>query len=319
MSTIYNKYAPLLYTNGPGITEAADSSWVSQIHTQVYYYYSVFTFRCILFKDPSQATIANLLSEEYSGVYLKNRMRDASNVTLDFTSYPISINEMRLTNDGGVFGVTNSFAAALWALDISLEFAFMGGISICFYNPLLASNQSVFGAGPDFAPGALYYGLLAAAYALRDQPYVDRVPIVSGTSQSIKAYGLNSYNGYRILLINKDLSAALSGVVSIRHDYAGGLRCYYLSAPSLASTADISFAGMHFLGNSSAYAGEFAFTDYQPSGQTYSVKLAYAQAALCEDIPNSAYTKLNRGRSQQLSSPHLVSLAVLLFLLAVLY
>jgi hypothetical protein len=29
MSTIYNQYAPLLYTNGPGITEAADSSWVS--------------------------------------------------------------------------------------------------------------------------------------------------------------------------------------------------------------------------------------------------------------------------------------------------
>lgn len=86
--------------------------------------------------------------------------------------YYVGISEIRLTNDSGVHGVTNSFAAALWALDISVEFASMGGYFINFYNPLTPSNQSVFGAGPGFEPGAIFYGSLFAVMALRDGPRI---------------------------------------------------------------------------------------------------------------------------------------------------
>lgn len=47
--------------NGPGVTEAADGSWVDQIASLTEVYGWTFTFRCLLFKDPAQATIANLL------------------------------------------------------------------------------------------------------------------------------------------------------------------------------------------------------------------------------------------------------------------
>ena len=83
-------------------------------------YFTTFTFRCIVFKNNSLATIDNLLHENYSRVYLRNRLVDANKKLIDFLTYPIAISDIRLTNDSGVNGVTNSFAAALWALDITV-------------------------------------------------------------------------------------------------------------------------------------------------------------------------------------------------------
>jgi len=54
-------------------------------------------------------------------------------------------------NGPGIDGVTNSFASALWALDISLEFAALGGYSILFPVDFDAGTlQSVFGPAPNF-------------------------------------------------------------------------------------------------------------------------------------------------------------------------
>lgn len=61
LTSITNRVYGIIF-NGPGITEAADSSWVSQISTMTNYYGFAFTFRCLVFKNSSQATIANLMS-----------------------------------------------------------------------------------------------------------------------------------------------------------------------------------------------------------------------------------------------------------------
>lgn len=138
-----------LYVDGPGISENADSSWVSQLVNLYDTYGTTFSFRCIVFKNSSDATIANLLSETYSSVYLKKRLVDETNTTIDMASYAVAINDIRLTNDSGVDGVTNSFAAALWALDIGMAFASMSGYSISFHSPLTASFQPVLGTAPN--------------------------------------------------------------------------------------------------------------------------------------------------------------------------
>lgn len=39
----------------------------------------------------------------------------------------MGINDIKLTTGDGVDGLTNSFAAAIWAVDIVLEFALMNG------------------------------------------------------------------------------------------------------------------------------------------------------------------------------------------------
>lgn len=85
---------------------------------------------------------------------------------------------------------------------------------------------------------------------------------MSGTSQSIKAYGIKVYNDYRVLIINKDANPNASGVVKLSMDYSDGIRCYYLTAPNLSSTSGVSFAGMSFVGNSSDYTGQFIYYEY---------------------------------------------------------
>lgn len=175
---------------------------------------------------------------------------DQNGSPINAFSYLVSINDIRLTNDSGIDGITNSFAAALWAVDISMELAILSGCFINFYNPMGSSNQSFFGAAPSFDPSALYYGALFAIYAMRDQPIIYYTSVAAGTSQNIKAYGLDVGTDYRVLILNKDMNANASGNVEITLQYASGMRCMYLSAPSLSSTTNITFAGMNFVGNS---------------------------------------------------------------------
>jgi hypothetical protein len=86
---------------------------------------------------------------------------------------------------------------------------------------------------------------------------IQTVTVTPGTSQNIKVYGLDNYYNYRVLILNKDMNPNASGVVNVKHPSAVGLRCYYLSAPSLNSTKNITFAGMYFQGNNTNYVGQF--------------------------------------------------------------
>jgi len=160
-------YYPGLYFTGPGITQNADPSWVGQLANITTNYGCTFTFRFILFLNSSLATISNLLNDTYSKGFLTSNFVNPNGSAINLTKYPVGINEIRITNDSGINGITNSFAAALWAIDISAEFISMGGHFINFYNTLNASNQSILGPSPNFAPGALYHGLLFAIYALQ--------------------------------------------------------------------------------------------------------------------------------------------------------
>lgn len=60
ISAVQNNYG--IYITGPGITQLASNTWVAQLQYITYNFYVVFTFRCIVFLNSSQATIANLLS-----------------------------------------------------------------------------------------------------------------------------------------------------------------------------------------------------------------------------------------------------------------
>jgi hypothetical protein len=48
--------------------------------------------------------------------------------------YYVGINDIRLVDGNGVDGVTNTFAAAIWALDIAISLASIGGSFINFHN-----------------------------------------------------------------------------------------------------------------------------------------------------------------------------------------
>ena len=53
----------------------------------------------------------------------------------DVADYIVVISDVRLIEDATeIDGVTNSFAAAIWAIDFSLEWFFMSGYKLDFYN-----------------------------------------------------------------------------------------------------------------------------------------------------------------------------------------
>jgi hypothetical protein len=80
-----------------------------------------FTIRCIIFKNIADATIPNLLSDTYTKLYLANRFYVNSTFSwTNFNYYPLGISDIKLTDGMGVDGVTNSMAAALWAIDFIL-------------------------------------------------------------------------------------------------------------------------------------------------------------------------------------------------------
>lgn len=91
MATINNKYYGL-WINGPGITDDADFSWVDEIQNLYDNYYTTFTFRCVVFKTPAEATIANLLSDYYSKDYLLRRFVDRNGNRLDLPNLYVTIN-----------------------------------------------------------------------------------------------------------------------------------------------------------------------------------------------------------------------------------
>ena len=92
------------------------------------------------------------MSEYYSEQYLRRRLVDGSGDLIDMVNtYYVGINDIRLVSGEGVDGVTNTFAAAIWALDTAISFASLGGSFIQFHNFFTGPNyQSLFGPGPGF-------------------------------------------------------------------------------------------------------------------------------------------------------------------------
>ena len=162
----------------------------------------------------------------------------------------------------------------------------MGGYQVSFFNPIGSpSFQSILGQAPSFQPTALYYGLLFVISANYLSPWV-MIPTVSvGSSSKIKAYGFDNYDHYSFLLLNKDSNSSAKGTVSVYLSYKTGIRCMFLSAASLNSTAGISLNGYSFTSNNSNAQGEFAMKTYQVDADgVYNVPLSYSEVIFCRSI-----------------------------------
>jgi hypothetical protein len=177
----------------------------------------------------------------------------------DLTNYLGAINDIRLTNDSiGVDGLTNSFAAAIWAIEMSMEFYYANGFRIDFYNPMLnGSFQNIYGPPPLYTPTIMYSALLFINQAARYSPYIDMAVASPGTSSSIKIYGLDYYYYYGLVILNKDMNASSSGDVKVMINDQSGLYCIYLTALSLTSTSGVTYGGLRFIGNNSSPQGNY--------------------------------------------------------------
>lgn len=223
--------------SGPGITDEASKDWL--LANEDFYkvaYFGHYTVRCIVFPDPTKITIEGILSDNATKYYLRERFRVNDTFAYsDFSNLWLGINDIKLTTGNGVDGVTNTFAAALWALDIILEFMQMKGWEIDFNHEVRNGNfQSILGPAPELKPSAIYYGMIFASIIRDNAPEIVLPSSSAIISSKIKAYGFSDGIKFKILLINKDTNASLNGKVLVKSTLTSTLRCLFLEAPSLS-------------------------------------------------------------------------------------
>lgn len=159
---------------------------------------------------------------------------------------PYRICETNSFCGGGQPGVSDTFGAALWALDFMFTLAYAGcaGVNIetgvnqlgfvSSYSPIRRKEHDGYSAMP------IYYGMLAFAHASRGRCVaVD----CDAAGANVTAYAvLEGQTGLSVTIINKEMSADADVDLSIAKEFRGG-QVLRLSAPSLDSKEGVTFAG----------------------------------------------------------------------------
>ena len=188
------------------------------------------------------ATIENLLRPDTAWAGKLRQLQELSRET----GFPYRINEVNSFYGGGKAGVSDTFAAALWALDYMFVLASSGcaGLNletdinqlgfISHYSPIVHDAAMQCHVRPE------YYGTLAFALAGRGD--LLRLTLEKG-DLNLTAYATRAEPGVIWLtVLNKDLTrdAEVSVIWPAGFTGAGALR---LTAPAVTSTNQVSLGG----------------------------------------------------------------------------
>jgi hypothetical protein len=189
----------------------------------------------------SYITKADILSPAFGlTAYLANLNNQAS-----LYKIPYRITECNSIWGGGKEGVSDTFAATLWALDFMWQVAAAHGQGINFhggtlrtanlyYSPILNMNGK-FTAMPE------YYAMLAFGYASAGCKIIPAT-FNDNTIANCTAYAcVDGQGNYNVTLINKEADKDLSITLNVNKS-AATARIWRLKAPSLDSKTDVKFA-----------------------------------------------------------------------------
>lgn len=159
------------------------------------------------------------------------------------TGLPFRMAETNSCYQGGKPGVSDTFAAALWAADLMYQLAAAGATGVNFhgggygwYTPVAGTRESGFAARP------IYYGMLLFAVAGAGRLVMTELDGVAATDGSVSAYGLMSDDEeLKVVVLNKnpDRDVTLT-VAAAGSKKASVLR---LVAPRADDTTDVTFGG----------------------------------------------------------------------------
>jgi hypothetical protein len=194
------------------------------------------------------------------------------------------IDEMNSVTCGGKWGVSNTFASALWALDALFGMVSDGVDGVSFHtfprvsNALFDFNQSNGKWTGTVRPE--YYGLLMFSEAA---PPGARLLPISGTAGSdLRAWATSAPDHHvRLLLINDSLTSSYTAAVGGASSPTPAT-LERLQAPSASSTSGITLGGRSFGSQTSTgtLPGAIQTSPLRSAGGRYAVNLPAASAAL---------------------------------------
>lgn len=197
---------------------------------------------------------------------------------------------------GGATGVSNTFASALWAVDLLFNFWSLGASGVLFENGDTSAAAMKFIASTD-ANGMvsftaqvlpLYYGLLLFAYAAGGKSQLLPTPTI--TDANIRVWATSDLQDFagvpgphiRALVINKDITASGTAHLSVSSAMARPATLLRMTAPSSDSQQGIQIGGQTFDGSTDGtLRGTLQTETVMPQGTfDYSFVLPAASAAL---------------------------------------
>jgi hypothetical protein len=149
---------------------------------------------------------------------------------------------------GGLAGVSDSFAAALWAIDYMLTGAENGVYAMNFHDRFTADCTPysplcpVPGWPDEYTVRPIYYGLLFT-HLLGTGHLLPVTVRTSPTGGNVTAFALRPAVGGGLRLMAENLTSASTGVTLSLGGTASSASVWYLTAPSLTATSGVKVQG----------------------------------------------------------------------------
>jgi hypothetical protein len=178
---------------------------------------------------------------------------------------PMRIGEGNSISCGGVAGISDTMASALWAIDILYNMALLGVSRWNFHGGTGGPYSPVHYANPDVIdavePMPIYYAQWFFTFATAQSTTLYQLQNISTTSTYIKGFSGRDENGiWRLTFLYKDMNATENANVTIiaTSPLTKAASVYLLTAPSVSSTSGLYFGGQTFDGTSNGIpAGTF--------------------------------------------------------------
>ncbi len=203
--------------------------------------------------------------------------------------FPFELTEFNSITCGGLPGVSNTYATALWAPDAAFELLAAGVKAIHLHARQHAINDPFTFDPTGLQARPLLYGLMLFIRTLGPHARLVPLRLKSATDLHLKAWAVRvGARTLHLLLINKGPNALRVGLHLPTRDPASMQR---LLGPSPSATTDVTLRGQTF-GHEATWQGKPARTQIKPHAPGhYTVPLPpYSAALLTLPLPPGALT-----------------------------
>ncbi|MEQ1859289.1 MAG: glycosyl hydrolase family 79 C-terminal domain-containing protein [Chthoniobacteraceae bacterium] len=210
---------------------------------------NLLTVHSYRFDPKSQPRVEKLLEDKATTDFVQ-RLRRGIEVA-HAAGLKLRLDETGTAWSGGVPGFSDSFAAALFTLDVMFELASAGLDGVNFHNagtnaysPIKEDVDKTTGRTRSIAANSPYYGMLVFAEAVANEARL--VPVEAGAGRVKFWATLDKAGVLRVVAINKDLADTANVTLRVPGAKATLKR---LKAPAPGATSGITFGGRTYDGS----------------------------------------------------------------------
>ena len=297
---LLRRFAPSVPLLGPEIAHPwRHASWVSSLVARTRADLGMVTAHqypytaCTTPGSPTYPTIERLLSEHASAGTARSLaavIGDAHRAGL-----PFLLTEVNSVTCGGVTGVSDTFATALWAPDTLFELLRAGVDGVDVHVKTDAINAAFAFERGRLIARPLLYGLVMFRRALGTDPSLVHVQVRAERQMHVKVWAVRAAGGgLHVLVIDKGSRAAH---VALRIAPDGPATVQRLLSPSVAATSGVTLAGQ-WLNAQGRWTGHRVVSQLMPSADGYELTVPRYSAALVGVGGTLASARDERARPQ---------------------